>query len=1053
MIMLNFAKVAASSDGAKIRAYLTQDAPEPQHASLTVAGVDPAGRNLDSGETLTNYYTGRGEAAAWRKDMPASVAAALGIDSPKGRPRYAELDPLFEARRADTGAPWSSRPRANSGFDFVFAPHKSVSLAAEFASSEAERQLIREAIHRANDAALAYAAQDLGQARKGAGGAKGVEAGDIGWVTFAHDAARPTLAVQDGAGGGTYLVDAPIAGDPHFHLHNFIPNLVVTEDGRIGSIDARVITANKVHELGAIFQAYLAQNLRDLGVRVGYDQKEEAIVALDVPEAAVAKFSKRDRQVIGDAKRYAAESALEWDELSLDKKKQLLHEASAAGRLGKTKEEAREVWRAQAAEIGWDHETVLVSAPQPTWTDDERHEAAYKVATEGLSQEFVTAAVLDHERMRVHAARGLISVGAPNARKDVDAVVELIEQRGFYHQGVQVALISGTHENGVKISHTVQVRIEQDVAEKARAAALDTSRDLTDAAVRAALAASESEQGIKYTREQSAAIYTLGRGGKLSLLTGAAGVGKTTLMTPLVNAWHADGRHVIGVATAWKQADALQDAGVDKTIALQPLLNAIRNDEFHPDANTVLIIDEVSQIGPRPMLKLLELQAATGMTIKMLGDREQVQSIEAGDTIELLRRVLPKTSMPEVLTAVRQRADRDREIATLFRKGGAETALEMKREDGTATLIDGDYDQVVKKIADLYIARSDALAEQDPSMSVTITTLTNAEAADISLAIRERLKARGEIGSDDATYKAVVYRGDKPELYDLPIATGDRLRLYRKTRVRSGHGHIDIGNNGDIVEVMGKTAEGLVLKNARGVIANADWKCLSDKTTGRLLLGPGRAFTIDAAQGMSTKGEHINALPRGTAGTTAFKMYTAESRATGRTHTVISKGAILAAVQRSRALGDRTPIEEDDLWRRVEKDASEKPYKALAIDLLEKGRKQRDNAIVDGLKQHKVLDDAERAEAERANPMLGARARKAFEEGLAREAISDQRGALKVLVDEAMERLREAGEILAEHLRALRDAVRPKDPAPSHQPQSPAQDDEPVARPPSPSMR
>ena len=48
------------------------------------------------------------------------------------------------------------------------------------------------------------------------------------------------------------------------------------------------------------------------------------------------------------------------------------------------------------------------------------------------------------------------------------------------------------------------------------------------------------------------------------------------------------------------------------------------------------------------------------MTIKMLGDREQVQSIEAGDTIALLKRVLPKSAMPEVLTAVRQKHDRDR---------------------------------------------------------------------------------------------------------------------------------------------------------------------------------------------------------------------------------------------------------------------------------------------------------------------------------------------------------------------------------------------------------
>ena len=52
-----------------------------------------------------------------------------------------------------------------------------------------------------------------------------------------HDAARPTLAVQNGPDGATYLMDAPIAGDPHYHLHDFIPNLVVTDDGRVGSID------------------------------------------------------------------------------------------------------------------------------------------------------------------------------------------------------------------------------------------------------------------------------------------------------------------------------------------------------------------------------------------------------------------------------------------------------------------------------------------------------------------------------------------------------------------------------------------------------------------------------------------------------------------------------------------------------------------------------------------------------------------------------------------------------------------------------------------------
>ena len=714
--------------------------------------------------------------------MSPAVAAALGVGNARSEPRNAQLDALFEARRADNGADWSEHARKNSGFDFVFAPHKSISLAAEFAPTEAERQIIRNAIHAASDEALRYAAEDLGRARKGHAGEKGAERGEIGWVTFAHDAARPTLAVQNGPDGATYLMDAPIAGDPHYHLHNFIPNLVVTDDGRIGSIDSKVLTAHKVHEYGAIFQARLADRLRALGVRVGLDADGEAIVALDIPASAVATFSKRDRQVIGDAKAYAKDNAMDWDELSLERKKQLLHEASAAGRLGKTKDEARSVWREQAEAIGWSPKTVLAAAATPAREAADRHEKAYALAAEALSAEFQTAAVLDVERLRVLAARGLIEAGATSGRDDVDAVVSLFEKRGFVHDGNSVALIFGTHEGKARFSHAEQLRIEREVAARSRAAARDRSGDLSDRAIRAAITNVEAgDAGVRFSNEQRAAIHALGAGGRLSLLTGVAGSGKTTLLKPLVEAWAADGRTVVGMSTAWRQADALKDAGIAETWALQPLLNAIDTGEFKPDAKTVLIVDEISQIAPRPMLRLLEQQAETGMTIKMLGDREQVQSIEAGDTIALLKRVLPKTALPEVLTAVRQGSDRDRRIASLFRDGEAAAAFAMKREDGTARLLEGDTDQVVRQIADLYIERDDALKAQDPSYGVTLTTLTNAEAADISRAIRERLKTRGEIGADEATYKAVVYRGDKPEFFDLPIATGDKLRMYRKT--------------------------------------------------------------------------------------------------------------------------------------------------------------------------------------------------------------------------------------------------------------------------------
>ncbi|MBV8795782.1 MAG: relaxase domain-containing protein, partial [Hyphomicrobiales bacterium] len=194
-----------------------------------------------------------------------------------------------------------------------------------------------------------------------------------------------------------------MAGDPHYHLHNFIPNLVVTDDGRVGSIDSKALTTHKVPEYGAFFQARLADRLRSLGLRIGLDADGEAAVALDIPESAVTTFSKRDRQVEADAQRYARDLAMDWDELSLERKQQILHEASAAGRLRKTKEDTHAVWREQIAELGWTPESLLGAASAQEPTTAERRETAYAAASASLSAEFQLNAVLDAQRLRVHA--------------------------------------------------------------------------------------------------------------------------------------------------------------------------------------------------------------------------------------------------------------------------------------------------------------------------------------------------------------------------------------------------------------------------------------------------------------------------------------------------------------------------------------------------------------------------------------------------------------------------------------------------------------------------
>ena len=380
--MMNFRKIAAASKGRLVLRYFTENTPEPIHPPA----LDAAGRQLEEGGRLTAYYTGRDSRAAWRPDMPTILARAIGID-PYLMPRDAEMGRLFEGRRADNGEAWSPHKRKISGLDLVFSPHKSISLAAEFAVTPSESAMLWNAVDRASDRAMRYVAHVLGWARKGAGGEDGADPGAVGWISFRHHTARPTLAMQDGSGGQTYIFDAPVAGDPHVHIHHFLMNVVVTADGRVGSLDTRALTDARVKEFGAYFQAVLADELRRLGARIGYDAQEQAVVLVAIPEEVSRSFSKRDKQILHKAKRFAAGQGLEWDDLSVEQKLEIVEEASAEGRLGKMKTDEKRIWREQADALGWQHRTVLDGEVHERLTDEERFDRAYKFAARHLAEE------------------------------------------------------------------------------------------------------------------------------------------------------------------------------------------------------------------------------------------------------------------------------------------------------------------------------------------------------------------------------------------------------------------------------------------------------------------------------------------------------------------------------------------------------------------------------------------------------------------------------------------------------------------------------------------
>ena len=82
----------------------------------------------------------------------------------------------------------------------------------------------------------------------------------------------------------------------------------------------------------------------------------------------------------------------------------------------------------------------------------------------------------------------------------------------------------------------------------------------------------------------------------------------------------------------------------------------------------------------------------------MVGDPKQCQSIEAGPVIDLLRQAVGEAAVPQILTSIRQKTEREREITSLFRAGRAAEALEMKQQDGTAILVAGGHQATVLKM-------------------------------------------------------------------------------------------------------------------------------------------------------------------------------------------------------------------------------------------------------------------------------------------------------------------------------------------------------------------
>lgn len=131
--------------------------------------------------------------------------------------------------------------------------------------------------------------------------------------------------------------------------------------------------------------------------------------------------------------------------------------------------------------------------------------------------------------------------------------------------------------------------------------------------------------------EQKLAFLHVTEPGRLKIVEGLAGTGKTTFLRAANQAWTKEGYTTIGVSLAAIAAENLKtESGIQEAMSLAKFFIACEQGSLPVDRKTVIVLDEAAMVGTQDLKKLTEVCLATGAKTVWVGDRRQLQSIAPG---------------------------------------------------------------------------------------------------------------------------------------------------------------------------------------------------------------------------------------------------------------------------------------------------------------------------------------------------------------------------------------------------------------------------------------
>ncbi|MCB9943150.1 MAG: Ti-type conjugative transfer relaxase TraA [Geminicoccaceae bacterium] len=373
------------------------------------------------------------------------------------------------------------------------------------------------------------------------------------------------------------------------------------------------------------------------------------------------------------------------------------------------------------------------------------------------------------------------------------------------------------------------IEVEQRLHRAAELMAENERHEVSDRDRAAALARAE-QRGLVLSGEQVDALAHVTDGRDLGIVVGYAGTGKSAMLGVAREAWEAAGFEVRGVALSGIAAENLEGGSGIASRTIASMEHGWKQGRDMLTSRDVLVIDEAGMVGTRQLERVLSHAADAGAKVVLVGDPQQLQSIEAGAAFRSLHE---RHGGVEIREVRRQREDwqRDatRDLAT-GRTGHAIHAYDAHNMVHEA--------QTREQARDDLIDRWDRDRQSVPDSSRIILTHTNAEVRELNEAARDKMRAAGDLGED---VRVAVERGTRS------FATGDRIMFLQNER---GLG-VKNGTLGTIEEV---SSQSMSVRTDDGRSVAFDLKDYDR-------IDHGYAATIHKAQGMTVDRTHVLATP------------------------------------------------------------------------------------------------------------------------------------------------------------------------------------------------